>query len=91
MNLLISPKQFFASLEIMNTNKNPFIVDLIASILSFAIIILSNILPRGENTYFKIGSLLLLPYSLSHFFIYIQFKKRRNYETDLGMLLKNIV
>jgi protein-S-isoprenylcysteine O-methyltransferase Ste14 len=44
----------------MNTNKYPYIYDLIASILMFAILLLSTILPRGENSYLKIVGVCLL-------------------------------
>jgi len=44
----------------MSTNKYPYIYDLIASILTFTILILSNILPRGENSYLKIAGVCLL-------------------------------
>jgi protein-S-isoprenylcysteine O-methyltransferase Ste14 len=63
----------------MNTIKNPYIYDLIASILSFAIIILSNILPRGENNYLKIAGVCLLVVAASIWVLpFIHLKKYGN-------------
>jgi protein-S-isoprenylcysteine O-methyltransferase Ste14 len=44
----------------MNTQKYPYIYDLIASLLSFSIIILSQILSKGENIYLKISGVMFL-------------------------------
>jgi protein-S-isoprenylcysteine O-methyltransferase Ste14 len=60
----------------MKTKRYPYIYDLIASILAFSILILSNILSRGENTYLKYtGVFFLLVAAVLWVFPFIHLKK----------------
>jgi protein-S-isoprenylcysteine O-methyltransferase Ste14 len=63
----------------MNQRKYPYIYDLIASLLTFLILVLSNILKRGENVYLKFTGVCFLAVAAIIWVLpFIQLKKYGN-------------